>query len=225
MTRTLQLTSTETAAWEQVPEGGTFWLVGEGEPECSLGWECDDTTHDGRCGEARPPAEFVQACAPCGTCEDGCDIASCPDCGLEYTDPCARHLAAGHHPSADPYGDMVDCGGCCPNCRIELMGPCPDCDGTGNQSMDPTRCCWNCGGNGTITLSFAYAVGEPLPIVLCGSGHGLVGEYVVVENARVFCIKNDEFPVESEELTDAFAHYGDPSAQVGKYAMRLRRVS
>lgn len=36
-------------------------LVVEGEPECSLGHECDDTTHDGRCGGPRPDPELVRA--------------------------------------------------------------------------------------------------------------------------------------------------------------------
>lgn len=105
----------------------------------------------------------------------------------------------------------------CPDCRIELVGPCETCGGDDDF-------CPVCLGDSTVVLGHAYAVGQPLPIVLCGSGHGLVGEYVVVENARVFRIKNASLPVTSDELTAALAHYGPPESLVGKWALELRRA-
>lgn len=52
----------------------------------------------------------------CERCIDGCDITACHDCGEDYTDPCPRHLAAGHVPSSDAYDDGVDCSTCCLTC-------------------------------------------------------------------------------------------------------------
>jgi hypothetical protein len=59
------------------------------------------------------PDEFTP---PTHDCDDGCDIGYCHDCGEDFSSPCARHLAFGHHASDDVYGDGVDCGGCCPIC-------------------------------------------------------------------------------------------------------------
>lgn len=49
-------------------------------------------------------------------CDDGCDVAYCLDCGEDFTSPCPWHRSFGHVPSCDPYGDDVDCGGCCQVC-------------------------------------------------------------------------------------------------------------
>mgnify|MGYP000852483563 CR=1 FL=1 len=233
--RTLTITAAE---WASVRDG-SLWLVQEADV--------------GQGGLLYPPVEFVEACAPCETCGN------------------ARRRTVRDLSGVETFGVP------CPDCRIELVGPCPTCNGggmiahcgrtdngsdgpcvlaphadnfpcygEGDVASDWSPVSWcdcgicSCGSHqawtdqgpcgfcherprpGTVTLGFAYAVGEPLPIVLCGSGHGLAGEYVVVENARVFCIKNDEFPVESEELTDAFTHYGPPESLVGKWALQVQ---
>ncbi len=69
----------------------------------------------------------------CPECLEGCDIATCRDCGEDFTEPCDRHLAAGHVPSADPYGDGLEC----------------------------ESCCRRCGGSWrSVTLGYAYPVGD-----------------------------------------------------------------
>lgn len=56
-------------------------------------------------------------------CDDGCDVTYCHDCGEDYTDPCEYHRSFGHVRSFDPYGDDVDCGGCCPMCGTGVPSP------------------------------------------------------------------------------------------------------
>ena len=224
--RTLQLTPTEAAAWAKVPEGGTFWLARPA--TCSntsqpCPWRTCSSS-EGTCSPI-PPAEFVQACAPCETCGD------------------TREYDGGEPRESIP----------CPDCRIELVGPCPECNGggmvahcgrsdngsdgpcvlaphadnfpcygEGDVASDWLPVSWcdcgicSCGSHqawtdqgpcgfcherprpGTLSLGFAYAVGDPLHFVA---------------DPRVMLPGID------------LAHYGDPSAQVGKYAVELRRVS
>ncbi len=56
-------------------------------------------------------------------CDDGCDVAYCHDCGEDYTEPCEYHRSFGHIRSFDPYGDGVDCQGCCRVCGTGVPSP------------------------------------------------------------------------------------------------------
>lgn len=111
MIRTLSITATE---WASVTDG-RLWLVRGGDDcECSS----DGGTWAGGGGfvllpcpvchdaDSAPPAEFVQACAPCETCHEGrLWVQTAPD-------------------------DMLDTGAC-PDCRIKLLGPCYQGDPNG----------------------------------------------------------------------------------------------
>ena len=143
--------------------------------------------------EPLPPVELMQACAPC-----------------ERADSDEPDL----HRLFMPGGD-------CAACRVELVGPCPTCE---------VRHRWcgldgkpKCDAFGMATLGCAYAVGQPLPIVLFGSGHGTVGKYVVVVNQRIFVITNETFPVDSDEVTAHFAHY-DLATLPGQYAIEVHKA-
>ena len=189
MSRTITLTPTEAADLAQLHPGDKLWLVRQG-------WRA---YHD-----HQPPDEFVQACAPCGTCG-------------------GQRIAMSGGPAYFSGGKLRHCAGGqtvmeihCPDCRVELVGQCPSCDGGGmvancgrtdNGSDGPCvlaphadnfpcygdgdvaddwspvswckcgRC--SCGSlqawteqgpcgycheqprPGTVTLGFAYAVGEP----------------------------------------------------------------
>lgn len=110
---TIKLTLTEVPLWREVPEGGTFWLVRE--PSYDL--RCDNCGGSAslplerRCenhlAKPTPPAEFVQACAPCETCGN------------------ARRRTVRDLSGVETFGVP------CPDCRIELVGPCPTCNGGG----------------------------------------------------------------------------------------------
>lgn len=138
---TIKLTPAEVTAWADVPEGGTFWLLREGVRQY-VGLKPMPST---------PPAEFVQACAPCEVCTG------------------TRHL----HPAVS--GDLHPMP--CQVCRIELVGPCPTCLGktgwhgrdvprTGVHNADRWFPCNRCRADhysaptGTVILGHAYAVGQ-----------------------------------------------------------------
>lgn len=109
MTRTLTITAAEWANVQHSPaEGssannrhgdGTLWLVRDG-----VKYWFGTSEHDHRPG---PPAEFVQACAPCARCKDTRTI----------------------HPQTFPTP--------CPYCRIELVGPCRTCGKPGCEGNRP----------------------------------------------------------------------------------------
>ena len=87
----------------------------------------------------QPPAELVQACVPCVTCGDN-----------------RRTFHA---------NDEHDW---CLDCRIELVGPCPDCDADGcyqKRFPDGGRATWPCDHRNTVTLGHAYANGPPETLV------------------------------------------------------------
>lgn len=96
MTRQLTITAAE---WASVTDG-TLWLVRERTDEWT--W--------------LPPAEFVQACAPCARCQDTRTIhrttfpTPCPYCHIELVGPCptcaVRHRWCGldGKPRCDTYG-------------------------------------------------------------------------------------------------------------------------
>ncbi len=171
MTRQLTLAAAE---WASVQPGGTLWLVREA-PICDdrrhyilrpsshdpLGTRRYDVHDDIRCanpcGNAsdgsrrlihQVPVEFVQACAPCETCGDQ-RIAVSGGPGY-FKGGKLRHRAGGQTVME------IDC----PACRIELVGPC-EIDGC---RWSPHR-----------TLGYAYAVGQPLPIIAYQNGEYWLG--------------------------------------------------
>ncbi len=81
-------------------------------------------------------------------------------------------------------------------------------------------CLW-CNGSGSVILGYAYPVGGVLPIV---DDPDSVGEdaCVQVEEGVIWHWKAGEPDEYAEtEITDALAHYGDPAALVGQYALQI----
>ena len=148
-----------------VARGNEHWLMAPDEPKLI---------------SATPPVEFVQACAPCETCGDQ-RIATSGGPGY-FKGGRLHHLAGGQ--------TVMEIR--CPDCCIELVGPCP-------YERDHTWLtdCVNCSNSGTITLGHAYAVGEPLLL------HDWPGMGI------------------SPGMLKALAHYGPPESLVGKWAIRL----
>ena len=195
MTRTLQLTATEVAAWAKVPEGGTFWLVGDGVRQY-VGLKPMPS---------RPPAEFVQACAPCP--------------GVPPEDPTACGGAASFGLNDE-----------CVHCRIELVGSCPLCGGTGKW-VDCDFACNDCEGTATMPLGWAYAVGQPLPIIrgwsrpdgnssgdVLSVWKGHYGPDLVMQRAWNATAIQTQYA----DRTAALAHYGPPESLVGKWALQVQ---
>lgn len=205
--RTLTITAAE---WASITDG-TLWLVRDG----FMTWEPPAAS------QHHPPVEFAEACAPCDRCEEGCDITMCLDCGEDYTEPCAHHLAAGHHVSTDPYGDMVDCHACCRSCRIELVVPCPQVKGcpAGMAPLSCGQCHQIVQVGGTVTLGHAYAVGPPLPIYTPASHPIGTVDHLCFDRTLVVVVNVHE-GVETD-ITDRLAHYGPPELLVGKWALQL----
>ena len=110
----------------------------------------------------------------------------------------------------------------CPYCRVELVGPCPTCKGMGAAKF---RNCTICDARGTVTLGYAYAIGQPLPIQ-----HGDTpfnpDPAEAIHVARV----NGRWKVGYRKgttiytITDRLAHYGLPETLVGRWAIQLRVV-
>ena len=189
MNRRLTITA---AAWASQDAQGRLWLVGERDDEWT--W--------------LPPAEFVQACAPCETCHDTTgsnvqhgeftrwDLGTCPSCRIELVGvcpTCSGDTSAEDHPCAKSQRDGQHCNcswenDICHWCGLEWLGDgevsCPTCPG----------------GIGTVTLGHAYAVGEPLLL------HDWPGMGI------------------SPGMLKALAHAGPVEWLVGKWALRLEVV-
>jgi hypothetical protein len=132
----------------------------------------------------------------------------------------------------------------CTDCRIELVGPCPECEGDGNfdgwdyATPDEQRTpenietidCDRCDATGTVTLGHAYAVGQPLPISdyqecrSAGARHDHLCVYLNAgpEHASVTRIHASLGVSDNEDITAALAHYGPPETLVGRWALQLR---
>ena len=121
-----------------------------------------------------PPVEFVQACAPCETCGDHRSLwhigtkkngrpsewRPCPDCRIELMGPmdvlrCGRERRHERHGS---HTWNVQCQDDSPH-REDVF--CPGYAAEIGLVVPPT-----------VTLGYAYAVGEPLPIVAFGGSSG-----------------------------------------------------
>ena len=183
MTRQLTITAAE---WASVQDG-TLWLVARGNEHWLM------APDEPKLISATPPVEFVQACAPCETCGDQ-RIAASGGPGY-FKDGRLHHLAGGQ--------TIMEIR--CPDCHIELVGPCPHEEWLG----EPHQMCHRCGqftddwgwaggvNQRTITFGHAYAVGEPLLL------HDWPGVGI------------------SPGMLKALAHYGPPEEQIGKWAIEL----
>ena len=211
MTRQLTLTAAE---WASVQPDGTLWLAWEGTP--CMAHEFDS------------PAEFVQACAPCGTCGDGRHFGVCHDCWAMTTGPWCPNCGG-------------DCGDVpCPACRIELVGPCPH---PANRLTRPLDGNYGAGGQkcrdclayrtdytdwsppeATVTLGHAYAIGQPLPIVTAISVHENDGPWNAVQVSQSGESLTGVVGYAATDLTAALAHYGPPETLVGRWAIMLKVV-
>jgi hypothetical protein len=198
MTRqTITITADEKA---RAQPDGTLWLVREGERvrvECYCNPKPPtlEGQHSPHCNIRRqltPPAVFVQACAPCGTC-GGSRCVVPPDCDCDRVT--SLNYALCTHPPAD-----------CTDCRIELVGPC-EIDGC---RWSPHR-----------TLGHAYAVGQPLPIIDGTITHATYPPDCLFTSEDGTEIIHDA-DMDDESITAALAHYGPPETLVGRWAIQLR---
>lgn len=186
--RTLTIT---TAEWASVQDG-TLWLVREGVP-CATPHSCPKFTRQMcRWGGIHPPAEFVQACAPCETC----------------------HNTTGSNQQHGEFTrwDLLTC----PDCRIELVGPCLVCQDTLEHYKLPDRMYCS---HTRKTLGYAYAVGPPLPIYTPASHPIGTVDHLCFDRTLVVVVNVHE-GVETD-ITDRLAHYGPPELLVGKWALHL----
>lgn len=150
------------------------------------------------------PAELVAAAAPCETCRGQREVVVDED---EFYSPC-------------------------PDCRITLLGECPDCWGHGawmhadadvyGEPGEPHPVpCERCQTAGRLELGYAYADSDVLPIV-DGEEH---------PNAWPD-LERDELAVWDDESVSwrragqpwpaiSLSHYTSRSSLVGKYALKL----
>lgn len=156
---------------------------------------------DTLCGALGPiaPAEFVQVCAFCNACD-------------------ARLWDHGQNRKTD-----------CPDCRIELVGPCPICsEPTKRHPMDDdVLMCYM----GTVTLGHAYAEGHPLPISDVWPDKPPADGLMFLPTGRAAYHKASRptfwLPGQSkgtEFSLRRLAHYGPPETLVGQWAIALRKV-
>lgn len=189
MSRQLPLTPTEAEKFKALAVGESMWIVRAGEQ--------DDPMLDAH----YPPAEFVQACAPCETCVG---------------------------PERKIYANGV--GVSCPACRIKLVGKCRRCRGAGflvNDDGYRTLC--SCGGGRCIVnLGWVYVVGQPLPILGCDNiapddTHSGDCLFTATLQGRVRVVQNSDYR-NYESLTAALAHYGPPESLLGQWAIEVRKA-
>lgn len=163
--RTLSITAAE---WASIKDGD-LWLVREARTHEALSAIYGPTQFDGL-----PPAEFLQACAPC--------VA-------------VKHAMSGWNGAES-----------CPDCLTELVGPCksPTCEDSTSGCSAPI-----CGDRGIAHLGWAYAVGQPLPIVDAVASEKDDGIWIHVKRHKGI------------SFLLIPAHYGSPESLVGRWALRL----
>ena len=207
MNRLLTITAAE---WASVQDG-TLWLV---RPKRGEEWTMGP---DPQKVADLPPVEFVQVCAPCETCGDQ-RIATSG--GPGYFKGGRLHHRAGGQTIMEIR---------CPDCRIELVGPCPHEEWLG----EPHQMCHRCGqftddwgwaggvNQRIVTIGHAYAVGKPLPIAwgVCDLSVPFVGVWRPPYPPTVLFLDPDEdgTPID-------LAHAGPVEWLVGKWAIRLEVV-
>lgn len=129
--RTITLTPTEAEKFKALAVGESMWLVREG-----VHWE--PRVHY---PTPRPPAEFVQACAPCGSDYHAFPEGTYPG---EYCHLCRIELVA-----------------ICDTCDGQ----------SGSMYGGSWGGCEPCNASGISRLGWGYAVGQPLPIVPFSTDH------------------------------------------------------
>jgi len=196
--RTLTITAAE---WASGTADGALWIVREQDSiniTDMTGAELNDggfaATTFYRPG---PPAEFVAACAPCETCHDR----------RYFVDPSTAGRGG--------IGGMALTDRDCPDCSIELVGPCPQVKGcpAGMAPLSCGQCHQIVQVGGTVTLGYGYAVGQPALIEM-------------VLEVRQVAIAETVDGVEVVIPLDHLAHYGPPETLVGfKWALQLEVAS
>lgn len=217
MTRTLKLTPAE---WEVLQRDGTAWIVRP--PAVQYVREVH--------GEAGPllPVELVAAAAPCETCGGSRGGVAAASSGYMQGGR-VRYAGAGGM-SLTPVN--------CPDCRITLLGKCPECCGSGAirggypdyDALDCSACL-----DGTVTLGDAYPASEVLPIIGPGLDGYPDGPYIELRIVQPRMDGKHQWDAHAYDYTTgggrrmrpgslvcALAPYGDPSTLVGKYALKVR---
>lgn len=132
-----------------------------------------------------------------------------PEGWLAYASTCS---------SPDHFG-CVAAGHPCPDCRIELVGPCLNLAHCMNGEDD----CWCTPETAhTVTLGHAYAIGQPLLIARAVPN----GEYIrLTPDNRLQHVRRVGVMWELvADITAALAHYGPPETLVARWALQLRAV-
>lgn len=208
----------------------TLWLVREGgwPKACPLADPTDCNGEHCDC-PLSPPVEFVQASAPCDVCDN------------------TRLVIYRNGDHTETYLGPTPC----PDCRIELVGGCPNLGGSHpvrslgwEAHCGPVAAWGNCHlcNSGTVTLGHAYPVGQPLPIIPTPSyinpRYDITAEqwaeyaklpmtYICVGNdGKAWLVENGRSPTgcQAMPLTAALAHYGPPARLVGKWAQQFTVV-
>lgn len=213
---TITVSAVEAQAFAQVPPGESFWLVREGY-YCMVHRRPFLEYSDSPCQCVIPPAEFVQACAPCEGCE-GRQIASAPT-------KCVTCRCTNGTWSDDQTWTCRRCGdewleatfdiGPCPDCRVDLVHTVAE--PTGPHTPWSTR--------GTLTIGHAYAMGKPAPIVHIVQA--LMNRAPSWPNVQIngHDIATLVSETDATDLRAALAHYGDLASLVGQWALELRPVT
>lgn len=205
--RTITPTPTEAEKFTALAVGESMWIVRAGTFRPS-------TRPGGMEGIYDPPVEFVQACAPCETCEgsrldDAWCGTVCRDMG------CTER----------------ECPPRCSECKLAVHPPCRRCGGGGQDTtrIIPTQC-FVCSGTGRgYPLGYAYAVGEPLPMVgyLPTPPHR---DCVEVGNDGMIVWRREPGAYGGQAWrathhpADALARYGPPETLPGQWAIEVRKA-
>ena len=208
MTRQLTITAAEWASIRTEGDPATFsatggrmvrtlWLVARGNEHWLM------APDEPKLISATPPVEFALACAPCKNPTHRLDHRT----GL----PIARN------PSELGPGMHVNSYSCvpCPDCRIELVGPCwtHDADLSATAHAHCT------------TLGYAYAVGKPLPIYGDDGDDGATGEHLYASAILGAVYLHAGLHLHTGlDITDRLTHAGPLESLVGRWAIKLRVV-
>jgi len=214
--RTITLGTTEAEKFAALAVGESMWIAREGD-----GCTCSS---DG--GTWAGGGGFPLSCPICHDADSVPPVEFVQACA-----PCERNAWGLDHGPLFP----------CVVCRIELVGPCPNCNGDGwwvDADPDPRTgepgepyqvFCQQCGeegdGAGIVTLGHAYAVGEPLPICAELSGVALPrSPFIFISGGRAFLVPASGDRSDIDDNTDALAHYGPPESLDGQWAIEVRKA-
>lgn len=240
--RRITLTAAETAHVRSVLDAGDadLWLVRDGA-------DIDGNPH--------PPVEFVQACAPCGTC-GGSRCAVPPDCDCDVVS--SLNFALCPHAPDD-----------CPDCRIELVRPRLSDPWPGRSTLSDENLAAMCrfggimgsgqslsalarelldarihidaqhaeilrlrGSADPVTFGYGYAIGEPQRILsypTCDLGEDDPHVCWSADDGVILSLPDGEALVwaadDETKASGPLAHYGPPDTLVGKWALHLEGMT